>query len=276
MCEIKSFIGWGNRCQLLISRCAKPYCKEVLKHRRGWFVIQIICNTEKESFPQIIGDSVIVKCPSGAELTKGFQGLLRYWGSAKYPSQTVVLTACMQHWILYCCEVGVSLHTLDFGSAVDVWRWKDPCEVMGQWSHISTHDDLGSTLLVTALKIWKNPGEVEIKPQGSLLLENDCGEISIVERWKSFQIYSSVLGRKCIFLEWETHEFDWGRVSRFCQWSMRRDQSLLWAHFFLSWVCSGKTQASAYLYPTEPTEPAVKGKEGHYPVSVYWAGSHWG
>ena len=146
----------------------------------------------------------------------------------------------------------------------------------GQWSHMSTHDDLGSTLLVTALKIWKNPGELEIKPQGSLLLENDCGEISIVERWKSFQISSSVLGRKCIFLEWETHEFDWGRVSRFCQWSMRRDQSLLWAHLFLSWVCSGKTQASAYLYPTEPTEPAVKGKEGHYPVSVYWAGSHWG
>lgn len=129
----------------------------------------------------------------------------------------------------------------------------------------------------------KNTGEVEIKPQGSLLLENDCGGISIVERWKFSRSISYVLGCKYIFLEWETHEFDWGRVnwfwgrvSWFYQWSMRRISPYS-ELIFLSWVCSGKMQqASAYLYPTEPTEPAVKGKEGHYPVSVYWAGSHWG
>lgn len=145
MCEIKSFIGWGNRCQLLISRSAKPYAKSPWNTEGNdlWWFLQ--SSTEKESFPQIIGDSVIVKCPSGAELTNGFQGFLKYWGNAKYPSQTIVLTACMQHWALYCCEVGVSLHAPDFGSAVDVCRWKDPCEVMGQWSHVSTHDDLGST-----------------------------------------------------------------------------------------------------------------------------------
>lgn len=68
----------------------------------------------------------------------------------------------------------------------------------------------------------------------------------------------------CIFLGWETHEFDRGRVGWFCQWSMGRDQSLLWAHLFLSWVCSWKMQASAYSYLTEPTGHAVKGKEGHY------------
>lgn len=60
---------------------------------------------------------------------------------------------------------------------------------------------------------------------------------------------------------------------RSCHWGMGRDQSLFWAHLFLSWVCSGKMQASADFYPTEATDHAVKGKAGHYLVKVYWVGS---
>lgn len=35
-----------------------------------------------------------------------------------------------------------------------------------------------------------------------------------------------------------------------------------------------KMQASAYLYLTEPTGHAVRGKEGPYLVDVYWVGSY--
>lgn len=42
--------------------------------------------------------------------------------------------------------------------------------------------------------------------------------------------------------------------------------------FKLSVLC--EDAASAYLYLTEPTGHAVRGKEGPYLVDVYWVGSH--
>lgn len=115
---------------------------------------------------------------------------------------------------------------------------------------------------------------MEIKPQNSSLLENDYGELSIVEKWKLFPILSLRLGHNMHFSGMRNawvglRKSSVGLVTE--AWEGISPYSEL--IFFLSWVCSGKMQASADLYLTEATDHAVKGKADHYLVKVYWVGS---
>lgn len=120
---------------------------------------------------------------------------------------------------------------------------------------------------------------MEIKHQNSSLLENDYGELSIVEKWKLFPIFSWRLGHNMHVHTHTAHFYGmrntwvWLRESSVGIVTEAWAQSLFWAHLFLSWVCSGKMQASANSYLTEATDHAVKGKAGHYLVKVYWVGS---
>lgn len=281
MCEIKSFLGWGNRCQLWYQGLQSHTAKRPWNRRDGFVMV---CNQQyrKGIFPQMIGDSKIVKCPSGQNWPMASKAS---WDIEAGVGSTLARLLC---WLHACSTESHVCQCSGVSSYPRLWVcrwcliWKDPCEVMGQWSHISTQVWwLGQHPVSDRCQNLKNTVEVEIKLR-VLYCWNDCGGISIVERWKSFQItlcpglqmHFSGMRNTWVWSEDAVNWF-WGRVSWFYQWSMRSDQSLLWAHL-LSWVCSGKMQASAYLYPTEPTEPVVKGKEGHYPVSVYWAGSHWG